>query len=61
MRFLLRTYEGKQSKKGKIVKKKEFESPLKARMSSLAQKAVYYEIVDLEDKRVIEVKIEEGD
>jgi hypothetical protein len=55
MRFRLNTYA--TNKKGKIIKKREFESPMEARQSSEAQKAVYYEIIDLNDKRIIEIKV----
>jgi hypothetical protein len=58
-RFQLNIY-AKDKPKGKSIKKKMFDSPKEARLSKDAQKAVYYEIVDQHDKRIIEIKIEEG-
>ncbi len=59
-RFQLNIY-AKRKPKGNIVTKKKLDSPKLARLSKAAQKAVYYEIVDRLDKRVIEIKIEEGE
>ena len=59
-RFQLNVY-AKRKPKGKAITLKNFDSPKLARLSAIAQKAVYYEIVDRLDKRVIEIKIEEGE
>jgi len=58
MRFQLRTYK-KRKPKGKTLKAKQFDTPMAARQSELAKDAVYYEIIELADKRIIEVKIDE--
>lgn len=57
-RFQLNIY-AKRKPKGNIVTKKNFDSPKLARLSKVAQKAVYFEIVDRLDKRVIEIKIDQ--
>lgn len=59
-RFQLNIYAEKKPK-GKAITQKKFDSPKLARLSKIAQKAVYYEIVDRLDKRVIEIKIKEGE
>ncbi len=60
MRFQLRTY-GKRKPKGKALKAKQFNTPMAARNSQVAKEAVYYEIIEVADKRVIEVKMEVND
>jgi hypothetical protein len=59
-RFQLNIY-AKKKPKGKIIAKKGFDSPKAARLSKAAQKAIYFEIVDSRDNRIIEMKIEEGE
>ena len=56
-RFQLNIY-AKRRPKGKAIKQKKFDSPKLARLSKIAQKAIYYEIVDRLDKRIIEIKID---
>ena len=56
MRFQLNVYE-KRKPKGKAISKESYETPLAARIA--AREAKYFEIVDLTDKRIIEVKLEE--
>jgi len=57
MRFQLRTYK-KRKPKGRVLKAKQFDTPMAARQSEPAKDAVYYEIVELADKRIIEIKHE---
>lgn len=57
MRFQLRVYK-KRKPKGKALLTRQYARPMDARQSQAAQEAVYYEIVDLTDKRIIEVKTE---
>ncbi len=58
MRFELRTYK-RRKPKGKTIEAKQFHTPMAARQSQVAKDAVYYEIIEIADKRVIEVKIDE--
>ncbi len=60
MRFELRTYE-KRKPKGKVIKTRQFHTPKAARNSQVAKEAVYYEIIEIADKRIIEVKVEVND
>ncbi len=57
MRFQLRTYKQRKPK-GKALKVKLFHTPKAARNSQVAKDAVYYEIIEIADKRIIEVKHE---
>lgn len=58
-RFLLRTYKSRKPK-GKP-QSKAFPTPMAARQSKAAKEAVYYEIMDIIDKRIIEIKKEVED
>ncbi len=58
MRFQLRTYKQRKPK-GKTIKAKLFHTPKAARNSQVAKEAVYYEIIEIADKRIIEVKMDE--
>ena len=55
MRFELKTYEKKGSKK--VLKSERFKTPMEARLSDTAKEAEYYEIYDHYKKRMIEIKI----
>lgn len=57
MRFKLNVYD-KRKPKGKATSGGNYDRPMAARQSKAATQAVYYEIVDLTDNRVIEVKAE---
>lgn len=60
MRFQLRTYK-KRKPKGKYISSRQYDRPMDARQSRAARDAVYYEIVDLTDRRIIEIKPEVDD
>ena len=59
-RFKLNVYE-KQKPKGKATSGGRFDRPMEARQSQAAKDAVYYEIMDLVDSRIIEIKAEVKD
>jgi hypothetical protein len=56
-RFKLNIYE-KRKPKGKISSGGKFDRPMAARQSQAAKDAAYYEIIDLTDGRIIEMKKE---
>jgi hypothetical protein len=56
-RFKLNIYE-KRKPKGKVVSGGTYDRPMAARQSKAAKEAVYYEIMDIIDKRIIETKKE---